>query len=387
MDFDYNPSTFHNIKFGVEYLHHDFCPEVNRSRILEKENGTTKQDTIYKTPGHDIGAHEATIYAEDNWKITDRLRTDIGLGASAFFVQKRSYYSMQPRISLRYQLTNDVALKTAFTQMTQYVHLLTSMPIAMPTDLWVPVTKRLKPMKAYQYTAGGYYTGLKNWEISVEAYYKSMRHVLEYKDGVSFLGFSSDWDNLVEMGKGRSYGIEFMAQKKVGNDTGWITYTLSKSDRKFSEGGINAGERFPYTYDRRHTINVVYNHKFNRHFDLDATWMFYSGGATTLALKKSTVLEPDSYNTPQETEYVPHRNNYRLPCTHTLSLGLNFRKQLKHGIMRTWNISIYNAYNAMNPTILYRNDDDNYLHPDTRIHITKYTLLPFIPSATYSLTF
>lgn len=105
-------------------------------------------------------------------------------------------------------------------------------------------------MQAHQYSLGSYYTGLPGWEFSVEGYYKQMRNVLEYKEGVSFLGSSSGWENKVEMGKGRSMGIEFMAQKTTGKTTGWIAYTLAKSDRKFAVGGINNGERFPYKYDR-----------------------------------------------------------------------------------------------------------------------------------------
>ena len=88
---------------------------------------------------------------------------------------------MQPRVSARYQLGKDVTLKASYTQMSQYVHLLSSMPIAMPTDLWDPVTKKIKPMRSPQYSLGGYYTGIKGWEFSVEGYYKDMYNVLEYK--------------------------------------------------------------------------------------------------------------------------------------------------------------------------------------------------------------
>ena len=157
--------------------------------------------------------------------------------------------------------------------MNQYVHLLSSMPIAMPTDLWVPVTKKIKPMRSHQYALGGYYTGINGWEFSVEGYYKDMRNVLEYKDGVSFFGSSSGWENKVEMGKGRSAGIEFMAQKTAGKTTGWLSYTLSKSDRKFTKGGINNGEWFPYKYDRRHSINLTINHKFSDRIDIGASWV------------------------------------------------------------------------------------------------------------------
>ena len=257
MDFDYNPTPTHHIKFGAGYLRHNFHPEVATSKITEKEEGDIAQDTTYNSISNStVRAHEISAYIEDNFDIGSRLRMNIGLHLSTFYVQKKSYFSAQPRVSARYQLNKDIALKTSYTKMSQYIHLLSSTPISMPTDLWVPVTSKIKPMQAHQYSLGSYYTGLKGWEFSVESYYKQMRNVLEYKEGVSFLGSSSGWENKVEMGKGRSMGIEFMVQKTTGKTTGWIAYTLAKSDRKFDIGGINNGERFPYKYDRRHNLIV-----------------------------------------------------------------------------------------------------------------------------------
>lgn len=229
IDFDYNPTPAHHIKFGAGYLHHDFRPEVATSKIQEKEDGITKQDTLYNSISNStIQAHEVSAYIEDNFDIGSRLRMNVGLHLSMFRVQKRNYFSAQPRVSARYQLTRHTALKASYTKMSQYIHLLSSTPISMPTDLWVPVTSKIKPMQAHQYSLGSYYTGLPGWEFSVEGYYKQMRNVLEYKEGVSFLGSSSGWENKVEMGKGRSMGIEFMAQKTTGKTTGWIAYTLVK---------------------------------------------------------------------------------------------------------------------------------------------------------------
>ena len=231
-----------------------------------------------------------------------------------------------------------------------------------------------------------------------------MYNVLEYKEGVSFFGSSSGWENKVEMGKGRSAGIEFMAQKTLGRTTGWLSYTLSKSDRQFAKGGINNGERFPYKYDRRHNINLTINHKFSDRIDIGASWVFYTGGTSTIPEEKTAVIRPsDSTNngfgggygygdyfdsgitspTIGEASYVEHRNNYRLPASHRLNVGVNFNKKTKHG-MRTWNISLYNAYNAMNPTFVYRSTSKN--DPNKPI-IKKYTILPLIPSFTYTYKF
>lgn len=256
---------------------------------------------------------------------------NIGLHLSTFYVQKKSYFSAQPRVSARYQLNKDIALKTSYTKMSRYIHLLSSTPISMPTDLWVPVTSKIKPMQAHQYSLGSYYTGLKGWEFSVESYYKQMRNVLEYKEGVSFLGSSSGWENKVEMGKGRSMGIEFMVQKTTGKTTGWIAYTLAKSDRKFSPGSINNGIRFPYKYDRRHNLTLVANHQFNNRIDIGVSWIFATGGTATIPEEVTAVIRPGE-NFVRQENYVEHRNNYGLPAGHRLNIGVNFNKKTKHGI-------------------------------------------------------
>ncbi|MDC2232911.1 TonB-dependent receptor [Bacteroides thetaiotaomicron] len=402
IDFDYNPSPMHHIKFGAGYIYHRFRPEVMTSKISDKVDSEAFRDTTYHSMNNSrIYAHEVSAYAEDNLKISTRLRLNLGLHFSLFQVQKQSYFSLQPRVSTRYQLSKDVILKASYTKMSQYVHLLSSMPIAMPTDLWVPVTKKIKPMRSHQYSLGGYYTGIKGWEFSVEGYYKDMYNVLEYKDGVSFFGSSTGWESKVEMGKGRSMGIEFMAQKTLGKTTGWLSYTLSKSDRKFAKGAINNGERFPYKYDRRHNINLTLNHKFSERIDIGASWVFYTGGTSTIPEEKTTIIRPgnganngfilgfDNYynpiynNSPNvgEANYIEHRNNYRLPASHRLNIGINFNKKTKHG-MRIWNISLYNAYNSMNPAWVFRSHND-----DGKSVIKKYTLLPCIPSFTYTYKF
>jgi len=399
IDFDYNPTPAHHIKFGAGYLHHDFRPEVATSKIQEKEDGITKQDTLYNSISNStIQAHEVSAYIEDNFDIGSRLRMNVGLHLSMFRVQRRNYFSVQPRVSARYQLTRHTALKASYTKMSQYIHLLSSTPISMPTDLWVPVTSKIKPMQAHQYSLGSYYTGLTGWEFSVEGYYKQMRNVLEYKEGVSFLGSSSGWENKVEMGKGRSMGIEFMAQKTTGKTTGWIAYTLAKSDRKFAVGGINNGERFPYKY-ARHNLSLVVNHKFSNRIDIGASWIFSTGGTATIAEEVTAIIRPGE-DAIQQKDYIEKRNNYRLPASHRLNIGVNFNKKTKHGV-RTWNISLYNAYNAMNPTMIYSNNSGGYAsyiknQEDGKVYlqyipakrkITKLTLLPCVPSVTYTYKF
>lgn len=393
IDLDYHPLPDHHIKFGGGYLHHKFKPEVQTGKIKMNVDGVALDTTYTSLSDSRMTAHEANVYAEDNFDIGDKFSANIGFHMSLFNIKGKIYTSFQPRISSRYQLSDDFSLKASYTQMTQYIHLLSSYTITMPSDLWVPSTPSIKPMKADQYSIGGYYTGIKGWEFSVEAYLKNMNNVLEYKDGASFVGSSQKWEEKVEMGKGRSMGLEFMAQKTIGKTTGWISYTLAKSDRKFAEDGINGGKRFPYRYDRRHHLCATLTHKFSEKIDISGSWEFYTGGTTTVAEEQTLIIRPDDSSLGKWTDpnsgYIDHRNNYRMPSSHRLNLGVNFYKKKKRG-MGIWNISIYNVYNAMNPTFMYRTTkwtetSDN--EGEDKTIFKKVTILPFIPSVSYTYKF
>ncbi len=404
IDFDYTPVATHDVKFGAAYQRHNFHPEVASTKIKELDENQVVQDTsYYNTNNSRVRAHELTAYIEDNFNIGRRLRMNLGVHFSLFNVQEKNYFSVQPRLSARYQATKGLAFKASYTQMCQYIHLLTSGSIGMPTDLWVPVTKAIKPMRAHQYSMGAYYIWPRGWELSVEGYYKDMYNVLEYKNGSSFYGSSTGWEDKIERGKGRSMGIEFMLQKLSGRTTGWLSYTLAKSDRIFADGSINNGYRFPYKYDRRHTVNLVVNHKFSNRIDVSATWMFATGGTATIADQATVVLRPNDTGQTSgltQVDLVEKRNNYRLPASHRLNVGINFRKKTKRG-ERIWNISAYNTYNAMNPNMIYNDSSYEYYqlgYDETtgnmvsefvpgRRRLVKLTILPLIPSVSYTFKF
>ncbi|MBO7478653.1 MAG: TonB-dependent receptor [Salinivirgaceae bacterium] len=405
VDFDWMPLPAHTVKFGANYIRHNFEPETTNSSYKEKEDNVTLADTSATNKGSAAFANEVSAYIDDDWKITDNLNLNIGLAHTVFNLKNRTYHNLQPRVSLKYEPTDFLTLKASYSRMTQCVHLLTSSPLAMPTDLWVPITEELEPEVANQYSLGAYYTKIPGWEFSIEGYYKLSDNVLEYKDGMSFAGFSGSWEKLVAAGRGESKGLEFMAQKTEGVVTGMVAYTLSKTDRKFSRSsGVNDGERFPFTYDRRHLLNVVVNWQFNDHIFLDFSWEFQSGACATLTDTYQQYIEPDNQfeysgyeSSPHyrgfnqwanKTAYVPGRNNYRLPCSHTLCAGINFHKQKKR-CERIFNISVYNLYNHMNPTMVYATEADEYggYGGPRRYRIKKLTILPLIPSFTLTYKF
>ncbi|MBR5256961.1 MAG: TonB-dependent receptor [Bacteroidales bacterium] len=397
VDFDYTPTSNQQVKFGADYTYHTFIPETLSTYAQETSGGMVQLDTTItmKSNGAQIG-HEVSLYVEDDIKLGNRLTLNPGVHASLFGTQGKTYWSLEPRMSAKLNFTPDWAVKASYSRMSQYVHLLSSSQLSLPVDLWVPITKNIRPETSNQYSLGLYYNGIPGWEFSLEGYYKSIDNVLEYKEGVAFLFDSSGWENKVEVGSGRAMGLELFIEKTMGKTTGWLGYTLAKSDRLFST--INHGERFPYRYDRRHNINLVVNHKFNDKFDFSATWNYASGGVTTLPERRVAMISPSGDI--QYTDFVTSRNNYRLPSSHTLNLGFNFHKKHNRG-EGIWNLSVYNAYNHMNPSLVLKSNNEygtmtsrwdedgttQQFKQVSEVQLKKITLLPFFPSVGYTRTF
>ena len=394
VDFDYTPTPSQQVKFGAEYTFHTFIPETLTTFAQEMSGGAVQLDTTInmKSNAAQIG-HEANLYIEDDIRLGSRVTLNPGLHASLFGTQGKTYWSLEPRMSAKVNFTQDWSAKASYSRMSQYVHLLSSSQLSLPIDLWVPITKNIRPETSNQYSLGFYYNGIPGWEFSLEGYYKSINNVLEYKEGVAFLFDSSGWENKVEVGSGRAMGLELFIEKTMGRTTGWLGYTLAKSDRLFPT--INHGERFPYRYDRRHNINLVVNHKFNEKFDLSATWNYASGGVTTLPERTIVMMSPTGDY--RYSDLVTSRNNYRLPSSHTLNLGFNFHKKHNRG-EGIWNLSVYNAYNHMNPSLVLKENDTTEImssNPDgtvswqrvSDVRLKKVTLLPFFPSIGYTRTF
>ena len=396
IDFDYMPSPRHAIKFGASYTYHNFAPETLITKEIDKdserpdENVDTLMSHAHSRPHY---GNELSVYAENDWKISSNISLMPSCAITLFNIDHKNFINIQPRFSMKYDFLENWAMKASYSRMSQCVHLLTSTPVSMPTDLWVPITQKLKPETSDLFSIGFYYTGLKMWDFSIETYYKYLNNVVEYKDGKSYVGFAGSWEDLVALGTGTSKGIEFMIEKTSGKATGWISYTLSKSDRDFAENsGVNFGRKFPFTYDRRHNVSIVYTQRFGKRFELDASWTYYSGAHATLAKAKETVLYPDYYDDEEwggrgliqtnetKTDYVVNKNNYTLPAIHMLNIGISFHEQKKR-CERIWNFSFYNAYNRKNANLA------RIKHDDDRLRLQKITILPLIPSFTLTYKF
>ena len=402
LDFDYAPMPAHSIKYGALFTRHWFSPEVASADVSYYDtiqmNGSF--DTSIDIATAKIMANEMVAYIEDDWSINESIKLNAGLHASGFLVNGTFYPSLQPRLSGRVMLAEGLSIKAGYAWMKQYVHLLSTTGISMPTDLWVPVTNKVKPMESHQLAAGLFYSLSAIADFSVEGYYKKMSNLIEYKDGATFFGSSENWENLVVAGDGYSYGIEFLAQRDFGKLTGWVAYTWSRTMRLFNRPGqvLNGGKEFPAKYDRRHDLSIVLSYRFNDRCDVSATWVFSTGNTATLATKRYLVAsdDPDDYDMPANERprlsYIEGRNNYRMPNYHRLDLAANFHRQFKPwgkrfgtNPHRTISVSIYNVYNRQNPYMIYQSS--SYTYKNYPSALTQLSLFPFLPSAAYTLYF
>ncbi len=384
MDFDYFPASNHRIKFGGSIIDHTFKPGILAYKEVE-DAATSKIDTTFGNPN--IRAQEMYAYLEDNIELSSRFTLNVGIHASGFYVDDKFYASLQPRISARFMATDRFSLKAAYSKMSQNIHLLSSSTISLPTDLWLPTTRKVKPQISHQFALGGVYQINSAFDFSVEGFYKTMENLLEYKEGASFLGATTGWEDKIELGKGRSYGMEVLLEKTTGKTTGWLGYTLSWADRQFDN--LNFGERFYARYDRRHDISLVMTHRFSKRFDMGLTWVYGTGNAVTVPTQNVQQAQiPGSYYWPETYEYFGERNNYRMPSYNRMDIGFNFHKQKKHGI-RTWNVSLYNAYSRQNPFFIYfdsNSPQEQNISGNSKV-LKQISLFPLIPSVSYSYKF
>jgi hypothetical protein len=366
-DFDYKPFENHDVKFGANLTHHTYSPTTTAIHLKEIENEQTEYAFDSVTNDARIRALETDLYVEDNWDISNFFKLNAGLHYSTFSVDHKTYHSLQPRVSMRALVTESFSLKAGYAYMSQYIHLLSSNAISLPTDLWVPVTGSIVPMNAHQVAVGAFYDW-KGFEFSVEGYYKKMHNVMEYKDGASFFSLDqTGWQDKVVMGDGWSYGIELFAQKQVGKFTGWVGYTWAHANRLFDRPGqeLNFGKVFPAKYDRRHDLNIVLMYEFNDRIDVGATWIYSTGNCATLPLQGYHGLNLNNnpyigyYYSQTSINHVESRNNYRFNSYQRLDLVANFHKQKKH-CERIFSINIYNTLCHNNPFIVFPKDYQVY---------------------------
>lgn len=353
--------------------------------VTDKRNiDTTYTNTLNKTL-------ENTIYIEDEYTLVDKLNINFGFHIVHYLHRSSNFFSFQPRMSLLYTPVKNISLRASFITSTQNIHLLTSGSAIVLTDLWVPATQNLKPENAWQVSGGIQFDFWKQFQFSIDAYYKKMNNVIEFKNGVNKVLIGDSWEKqIIGGGKGEAYGAEFYFSKTKGKFTTWMKYNLGWTYRQFDE--LNDGEKYFYKYDRRHDFSIAMAYKINKHFDLSLTWVYASGNWMSLWKSKyASQYSVDFYaldNFSNQTPYIvsnKERNNYRLPAYHHLDIGFNYTKIGKKNT-HIVNVSIYNLYNNFNVFDVF--NDRRFDKKGNEYFVTKaLTLFPIIPSISYTIKF
>ena len=383
-DCDYYANSNNMIRLGAHITLHRFEPGAEVMK--QAENGQPVSDRGQGSLP--VFSTEMQGYAEDEVNI-GKVLMDVGIHGSAYHVEDTTFLSLQPRLRGRVLLGNHWSLKFGFATMQQPIHLLTSDGAGLPTDLWVPATKNVIPETSIQYTVGVAKSLPWNLDASVETYYKHLSHVISYKDGANFTNTADDWQDKVYFGQGEAYGAEFLLQRKIGRLSGWIGYTLSWNNRQFDQ--LNSGKWFPYKFDKRNVVKLALIYSINKRIDVSADWVYSTGQPITLSGAYYPPADNEiNYGFPyslfsvpnvRNIQYIPERNNYRMRAFHRLDIAVDFKKEKKHGT-RIWNISIYNAYDRLNPFFYYY----RYKKDGSR-QLLQFSLLPIFPAITYSFQF
>ena len=394
-DLTYYPNTRNTIKYGIEAIYHHFNPGFAR--------GTGSESAMYnslKMP--ESNALEYAAYISNEHKITPKLTLNYGIRGSVFQNMGEStvynfdenyekidsttykqweiyntFYGLEPRLNLNYTINQRSSVKASYSRTKQYLHLASNSTAGSPLDVWLPSSPNIEPQLANQ-VAVGYF---RNWlddmlETSIEFYYKDMDNQIDFKDHADLM-LNPELEGEFRIGDAWSYGMELLIRKQEGRFTGWISYTLSKAERKFPD--INKGKVYVSVYDKPHNISVVGMYDLSPRWNVSATWVYATGAPVTFPSGKYTY---ENVAVPIYTE----RNGYRMPDYHRMDLSLTLKSKYKPNkrFNSDLNLSIYNVYNRHNAWMIYFGEDED--NPDITI-AEKVYVFPIIPSLTWNFYF
>jgi TonB dependent receptor/CarboxypepD_reg-like domain/TonB-dependent Receptor Plug Domain len=390
-DYQLNANARNNIRFGWTSTYHTVRP----GEITASETSSVANEIQPKRYSLENG-----LYITNTWKASNKLNITYGtrltgfsvLGKGDFYTLDKdgnitdttsyesgevvkTYWNLEPRLAAGYQFNNSTSVKAAYVRNVQNMHLISNSTSSTPTDKWVSSSNLIKPEVSDQVSLG-YYKNLPGniYELTVEAYYKTMTNQVDYRDGADVFSNKAIETQLL-YGKGRAYGLEWMLRKKAGKLTGWLSYTLSKTERKIE--GINNNEWYNARQDRTHDVALVGMYQLNKKWTLSANWIFYTGDAITFPNGKYTVGGQTVY-------YYTNRNGYRMPSYHRLDLGATVQLKQKKKWTSELAFSLYNAYGRENAyTITFRDNADD----PSKTEAVQTALFRWIPSISYNFKF
>jgi TonB dependent receptor/TonB-dependent Receptor Plug Domain len=380
--FSYTGIKNHQLKYGVDISTNQF--NVSTFNI----NSTQANENL--ATGEIINTAEAGLYVSDDWDISQKIKLNTGARLT-YFKNKKTYAGFEPRISMRYLLTEFFSIKASYSKMQQYKHLVASSGASLPTDIWYPSTKKIKPEISDQVSLGITWNVKDKFLVTNEVYYKWMRQLVDYKPGANLI-VNQTLENEFIFGKGNSYGNEISLEKTSGKLRGWAGYTLAWSTRTFD--GINKGKSFFPRFDRRHELSLVASYPLSKRVVISGSWTYYTGNAVSLPTGRTISVDVpgtlDNNTFFNLSPVYPERNNYRMPDYHRLDLALILKLRPRHGASDL-TFSAYNAYSRLNAYFISfetkANANPNAAGLPGRYSPRAVTLFPIIPSITYNFKF
>jgi hypothetical protein len=389
-DYQYSSGNNNQIKFGFISTFHRMVPGT----ITTSDANTIMESLPIRN------SVENAIYFSHDFRISSKLMANYGLrisefsllGTAPFYIydsynlidsvknvvdstrKVKSFVRPEPRASLNYVINEKNSLKVSYARNVQYLHLLSNSTTGSPTDMWIPSSYNTVPEISDQ-VAFGYFRNFKNnnYEFSAELYYKNLLHQVDYIKG-AILNFNANVESQLIYGKGRAYGLELLLKKKYGRFNGWISYTLSRTERRFE--GINNGNWYPAKQDRTHDISVVAVYDLPRGWTLSGTWVYNTGNAVT--------FPKGAYMIGNNVVFLyTDRNGDRMPAYHRLDLSATKQFAKRGHYESSLNFSIYNAYMHDNAyMITFRQNETT-----RQIEAVQTTLFRIVPSVTYNFKF
>jgi hypothetical protein len=390
-DLQYYANPENKINIGFNIIHHTISPGIADASAGSSFNSFSLQKKY---------SLESAVYISHEWTPISNLHIVYGLrltdfsifGPGSFYTYDqngntirtstypsgrivKTYFNPEPRFSASYLLTQGSSVKISYTRNIQNLHLLSNSNSSNPTDLWIASSNNVQPEIADQESIGYYRNFNENkFEFSSELYYKSMQNQIDYKNGAE-LRANENVESQLLFGKGRAYGWELFFKKKYGKLTGWVGYTLSKTELQFD--GINNGNWYPARQDITHDVSIVGIYQASKKWTLSATWVYSTGNAVTFPNGKYDVSG-------QIVFYYTQRNAYRMPPYHRLDLGATLTTRKTAKSERSWTFSVYNAYDRANPYFIQFQQDPN---DATKTQAVQYSLFKIVPSVTYNFKF
>lgn len=391
-EFQYFPNTRNKWTFGLNAIHHGVVPgEVTGSEGSGVNNS--------KQPSK-LGLENA-LFISNEYSVSEKFNILYGIRATAFSVLgngfnaytfdqdgdvldttvysknklAKTYINVEPRIFLSYIYSKTASIKGGYSRNVQNLHLISNTVSTSPTDLWLPTTINVKPEIADQVTLGWFKNFKENkYEFSSEIYYKWMQNQIDYRNGAN-----TQANELIEgellYGIGRAYGIEFLLKKKAGKFTGWVGYTLSRTEKKIDQ--INNNEWYLARQDRLHDLSVVGIYDFNKKWTASASFVYSTGNAVTFPTGK--------YEIDGDVVFVySSRNGDRMPDYHRLDLALTYNVTKHKKYESSWSLSIYNAYARRNAYLIEFQESET---DPNKTEVVQTTLFRIVPTITYNFKF